>query len=72
MSMLRTCQANTSPVLAMFEDQKKIISKSIKAQTNKAQTNGSPIIAFTDPWGDNHKIWAIRNGMLYYQFNKKY
>jgi uncharacterized protein (DUF1015 family) len=54
MSMLYTCQANTSPVLAMYQDPEKIIANLIKSQEKK-----KPVINFEDPWGDRHKMWAM-------------
>jgi uncharacterized protein (DUF1015 family) len=54
MSMLRACQANTSPVLAMYADPRKVIAGVISQQEK-----GLPIIDFRDPWGEGHKVWAV-------------
>jgi uncharacterized protein (DUF1015 family) len=54
LSMLYTCQANTSPVLAMYEDPKKIIKTIIEDQEKTDR-----VINFTDPWGERHQVWAI-------------
>jgi uncharacterized protein (DUF1015 family) len=52
--MLYACQGNTSPVLAMYADPQKVIANLIEQQEKDA-----PIIDFTDPWGDGHKMWAV-------------
>jgi uncharacterized protein (DUF1015 family) len=54
MSMLNTCQGNTSPVLAMYADPQKVI-----AGVLLQQEKGVPVIDFIDPWGECHQIWAI-------------
>ncbi len=54
MSMLYSCQANTSPVLAMYQDPEKIIANLIESQEQK-----KPLIDFEDPWGERHKVWAM-------------
>ena len=54
LSMLYTCQANTSPVLAMYEDPKNIIKRTLVEQEKAV-----PLIDFTDLWGERHQVWAV-------------
>jgi uncharacterized protein (DUF1015 family) len=54
MSMLYSCQANTSPVLAMYADPEKVIS-SVTADQKKNE----PIIDFEDPWGERHEVRVV-------------
>jgi len=53
-SLLRELQANTSPILALFEDQGRRVSSLLAAQeANK------PIISLTSADGEKHYVWAI-------------
>jgi len=54
LAMLNTCQANTSPVLAMYEDPQGIIRSTLEEQEKK-----TPAIDFIDPWGERHQVWAV-------------
>ena len=54
LSMLYTCQANTSPVLAMYEDLQKVIKVTLEEQEKK-----TPVIDFIDTWGERHQVWAV-------------
>jgi uncharacterized protein (DUF1015 family) len=54
LSMLHACQANTSPVLAMYEDPEKIIKSILEEQERR-----NPVIDFIDPWGERHQVWAV-------------
>ncbi len=54
LSLLWACQANTSSILAMFEDKEKQIS-SLLAQEER----NKPVIDFTSTEGERHKVWAI-------------
>jgi uncharacterized protein (DUF1015 family) len=54
LSMLYSCQANTSPVLAMYEDLQNVIKKTLEEQEKNA-----PVIDFTDAWGERHQVWAV-------------
>jgi uncharacterized protein (DUF1015 family) len=54
LNMLRACQANTSPVLAMYEDSKQVISFTLTAQEIKPS-----MINIVDNFGERHKIWAV-------------
>jgi uncharacterized protein (DUF1015 family) len=54
MSMLQACQANTSAVLAMYEDPRKVIFNSLASSKQV-----KPLISFVDPWEDGHKVWAV-------------
>ncbi|MBM4432680.1 MAG: DUF1015 domain-containing protein [Chloroflexi bacterium] len=53
-SLLWACQANTSPILALFEDRKKNISSLLASQARK-----KPMMDINDAGGESHKIWAI-------------
>jgi len=52
LSLLWALQANTSPILALFENQEKQLS-SLLAEPEPSQ----PIVSFTD--GEGHRVWAI-------------
>jgi uncharacterized protein (DUF1015 family) len=54
LSLLYACQANTSPVLAMYEDPQKAILSLLNDQETKPT-----IIDTTDSSGDRHQLWAI-------------
>jgi len=54
LSLLWACQANTSSILALFEDRGRQIAPLLAlAERNK------PVINFTGDGGDRHKVWAI-------------
>jgi uncharacterized protein (DUF1015 family) len=54
LNMLYTCQANTSPVLAMYEDPQNVIKRAAEEQENRTAE-----IDFVDPWGERHQVWAV-------------
>ena len=54
LNLLRTLQANTSAVLALFEDQRQPVSSLLVAQGR-----GKPMINLSMVNGERHKIWAI-------------
>ena len=54
LSLLWACQANTSPILALFEDQGQQI-----ASVLALEERNEPIISFTSTSGERHKVWAI-------------
>ena len=54
LSMLYNCQANTSPVLSMYEDRQGVISSLLKEQERNA-----PVIDTLDSNKERHKIWLI-------------
>jgi uncharacterized protein (DUF1015 family) len=54
LSMLWACQANTSPILAMYEDRK----KEVAALLAKEEKN-RPVIDIVDDCGERHRVWAI-------------
>jgi uncharacterized protein (DUF1015 family) len=54
LSMLYTCQANTSPILAMYEDAGKIISSLLTIQRKNR-----PLFDVIDRCGERHQVWAI-------------
>ncbi|MDH5696056.1 MAG: DUF1015 domain-containing protein [Dehalococcoidia bacterium] len=54
LSLLWACQANTSPILALFEDQgQRVASLLAKQERSK------PVISLTAANGEKHKVWAI-------------
>ncbi len=54
LSLLWVCQANTSPVLALFEDQKQRVSSLLSAQEPS-----QPVMSSRDTYGERHNVWAI-------------
>jgi uncharacterized protein (DUF1015 family) len=54
MSMLRTCQANTSTVLAMYSDPKRKM-----ADIFDQQHKNIPVIDFIDDTDERHEVWAV-------------
>jgi uncharacterized protein (DUF1015 family) len=54
LSLLWALQANTSPVLALFEDRERQVS-SLLALLEKSQ----PVISFSEASGERHNVWAI-------------
>jgi len=59
LNLLRELQANTSPILALFEDQGQRVSSLLAAQEpNK------PLISLTSANGEGHNIWAITESQV--------
>ena len=54
LSLLWACQANTSQVLALFEDQGQQVSSLLTAQERS-----EPIISLSSANGESHCVWAI-------------
>ena len=54
LSLLWACQANTSPILALFEDQKQQVSSLLAAQERS-----EPVISLNKANGESHYIRAI-------------
>jgi uncharacterized protein (DUF1015 family) len=54
-SLLRELQANTSPILALFEDQGQQVSSLLATQEPK----NKPLISLSSLNGEGHNIWAI-------------
>ena len=54
-SLLRELQANTSPILALFEDQRQRVSPLLAAQ----ELINKPLISLSSLNGESHNIWAI-------------
>jgi uncharacterized protein (DUF1015 family) len=54
LSLLWAVQANTSPILALFEDKGRQVASLLSAQ-EKSQ----PIISFSEASGERHNVWAI-------------
>ncbi len=53
-SLLWACQANTSPILALFEDQGQQVASLLAAQERN-----KPIISSSSAGGESHNVWAI-------------
>jgi len=53
-SLLRALQVNTSPILALFEDQGRRVSSLLAAQESS-----KPLISVSSLNGEGHNIWAI-------------
>ena len=54
LSLLWACQANTSPILALFEDQGQQVASLLAAQEQN-----KPIIGSSSAGGESHHVWAI-------------
>ncbi|MDI6814646.1 MAG: DUF1015 domain-containing protein [Dehalococcoidales bacterium] len=54
LSLLWACQANTSPILALFEDQGQKVASLVAAQERN-----KPIISSSSAGGESHNVWAI-------------
>ena len=54
LSLLWSLQANTSPILALFEDQGQHI-----ATVLAAQAQNKPVISSSSAGGEKHQVWAI-------------
>ena len=54
LNLLRTLRANTSPILALFEDHGRQVSSLLSAQESN-----KPIINSTGANGERHHVWAI-------------
>ncbi len=55
LNLLQELQTNTSPILALFEDQGQRISSLLAVQEPK----NKPLISLSSPNGEGHNIWAI-------------
>ena len=66
LSMLSACQANTSEVLAMYEDPLKIISCLLAAEALSP-----PLIDVVDSQGERHHVWAITQADLIQQIQRE-
>jgi len=53
-SLLWALQANTSPIMALFEDQRRQVSSVLQAQAQN-----KPMISLSSANGERHYIWAI-------------
>jgi len=54
LSLLWVCQANTSPILALFEEPGEKVSSLLAAEASK-----KPVINIEDSSGERHQVWAI-------------
>lgn len=52
--LLRACGANLSPIMSLYDDPQKTVSK-LLAKTTK----GAPLTECTDDQGERHALWAI-------------
>ena len=53
-SMLWACQANTSSIMALFEDREQKVSSVLSAEEKK-----EPVISVDNVDGERHRVWAI-------------
>jgi len=53
-SMLWACQANTSSIMALFEDREQKVSSVLSAEEKK-----EPVISVDNADGERHRVWAI-------------
>jgi len=63
LTLLWECQANTSPVLALFEDKRQTVSSLLAAQETDR-----PIINLTTT-GERHNVWAITEPVVINQIS---
>ncbi len=54
LSLLWACQANTSPILSLFEDQGQQVSSLLTSQERN-----EPLISLSSTGGESHCVWAI-------------
>ena len=54
LNMLWTCHANTSPVLALYEDPGRAINSTLSVEEN-----GKPEIDIYDIFGERHQVWVV-------------
>ena len=54
LSLLWACQANTSPILTLFDDPEREVSSLLAMQESN-----QPIISLNSATGEGHKVWAI-------------
>jgi uncharacterized protein (DUF1015 family) len=54
LNILWSCQANTSPILAMFQDPDRMVLKQLDRETKK-----KPVIKISGTGGDAHTVWVI-------------
>lgn len=59
-SLFRELKVNTSPILALFEDQRQRVSSLLAAQQSKSK----PLISSTDANGERHYVWAITEAQV--------
>jgi len=60
LTLLQELQANTSPILALFEDQGQRVSSALAAQESK----NKPLISLSSLNGESHNIWAITESQV--------
>ena len=66
LSMLWACQANTSPILAMFEDPGQKVANLLAAQAAN-----QPVISVDNSTGEKHKVWAISDPKVIGEIQEK-
>jgi len=67
LSLLWACQANTSPILALFEDQGQQIS-SLLADRGQSK----PILSLSNGNGESHHVWAITESRIVNQICRRF
>ncbi|MDD5081925.1 MAG: DUF1015 domain-containing protein [Dehalococcoidales bacterium] len=63
-SLLRVLQANTSPILAMFEDRDHQVASLLESRT------GKPQFSLTETNGERHCVWAITEPPVIHQISQ--
>ncbi len=56
LSLLWALQANTSPVMALYEDKKRTIASLLEAPTA-----GKPVLEADNGKGESHRLWAVND-----------
>jgi uncharacterized protein (DUF1015 family) len=59
LTMLWTLQANTSPIMSLYEDASKAIAKELDAQTHH-----KPGFSTSNLNGESHRIWTVNDGKV--------
>lgn len=54
LSLMRACRANFSPIFSLYADKEQSVTSALKKQAA-----ATPESAFTDEYGDNHRLWLI-------------
>ncbi len=66
LSLLWTLEANTSPILAMFEDRGQQVSSLLASQKR-----GQPLLSLRDVDGEGHTLWAITDPAVIQQMGSR-
>lgn len=64
LNVLWALRANTSPIMALYEDADKHISRLLTAETR-----GKPTLVAENMGGESHRVWAIEDGKAVHQIH---